>query len=438
MAATVPTRPAVSDVGADVRRLLAANDAAVAFFRAQLVGADGPRRYLQQRGLGVLAEREWPWRVGYAPPGWNLLTRHLTAAGFSADELVTAGLSARTHDDPDRLIDVFRDRIVFPIRSPSGHVVAFIGRASPAAVRNKPDTPKYINTHASPIYDKDQLLFGIAEQHDRLRAGWTPVLVEGPADTIAVWLSYSRSGTHGAVAVAPCGTAFGAVQADMLRAMPGAARGVVVAFDGDTAGQAAADAAFELLRHPAPARPLPGPLLAAEFAAGADPADLLTRPNGRAQLRAALQRQTRPLALAVADHQLNRILAKHPRALEDIAGRHTVARAVAPRVFGAVDTAEAARIARHIARRAGVGLPTVVDAAVEHLQDTVTQLGAGPAQRLPTPPTGRPPPPAAAAAFPRLQQRVATGSPAGSGPSAFLPGVTPHAAGAANRVFRGH
>src|SRR3954468_4514793 len=89
----------------DLQRLRAANDAAVTFYRGQLAAHDGTRRYLDQRGLGVLADRQLPWRVGYAPPVWNTLTRHLQAAGFTADELVTAGLSAHTRDG-DRLIDV--------------------------------------------------------------------------------------------------------------------------------------------------------------------------------------------------------------------------------------------------------------------------------------------------------------------------------------------
>lgn len=427
MARTQPTEPIRSTpggTGGDLRRLLAANDAAVGFFRAQLTAADGPRRYLQQRGLGVLAEREWPWRVGYAPKGSGL-TRHLRAAGFTDDELVTAGLSTHSRRNPGELIDVFRDRIVFPIRDPAGHVVAFIGRASPAALRQQPDVPKYLNTRSTPLYDKHQMLFGVAEQQDRLREGWTPVLVEGPVDAMAVWLSYSRSGTHGAVALAPCGTAFGAAQAEILRGLPGAHRGLVVAFDGDDAGRAAADSAFELLRRPDP----PGRLLAAEFAAGADPADLLARPNGRAQLRAALQRQTRSLAVAVTDHQLERILTKHPRALEDIGSSHAVARALAPRVFGAADAGEAARIAQYIARRTGAGLPAVLDAAVDHVQEAVDQLGADLQRLLPTPVTGRPPP-AAAAAFPRLQQRVVAGAaaaPAGSVTAAALPGPTSRA-----------
>ena len=390
MATPLPAEPAA---GADVRRLLAANDAAVAFYRAHLTATPGPRAYLQQRGLGVLAHREWPWRLGYAPPGWNLLTRHLTDAGFSPHELVTAGLSARTRADPDRLIDVFRDRIVFPIRDPGGHVVAFIGRASPTAQHAERGVPKYLNTRTSPIYDKDTLLFGLAEQHDRLRAGWTPVLVEGPADTLAVWLSHSRAGTRGAVALAPCGTAFSTTQAGILRGLPGAATGVVAAFDGDPAGHAAADAAFTLLRHPDP----PGPLLAAEFPAGADPADLLTLPRGTAQLRAALHRQTRPLAIAVVDHHLQRILARHPRILEDIDGRLAAARVLAPRVFGAADQAQAMRIAQHIAGRTGATLSAVLNAAADHLQHTVAELDYD-LRQAPAP--GRPPPAAAAFARP--------------------------------------
>lgn len=409
MAAPDHLRPDASGAApaGDLQRLRAANDAAVTFYRGQLTAHDGPRRYLDQRGLGVLADREWPWRVGYAPPGWSTLTRHLQAAGFTADELLTAGLSARTRDG-GRLIDVFRDRVVFPIRDPAGHTVGFIGRASPASMREHPDTPKYLNTRATPLYDKDQLLFGMAEQRDRLAAGWTPVLVEGPADALAVWLSYARTGTTGAVALAPCGTAFSTAQADLLTRLPGARQAVVVGFDGDRAGHAAAEHALARLREHSPA----GRLLAAEFAADADPADLLARPNGRAQLRAALQRQARPLTVAVVDHHLQRLVDRHPRLLDDIAGRHAAAAALAPRVFAAADPQEAARLGQHIATRTGTGLNVVLTAAVEHLEGVVSAIpdpvsSSSPVTApRPAPSPATRPPPAAASAFPRLQPQA--------------------------------
>ncbi len=110
-------------LGLDSKRLIAAVEAAVTYYRDQLAHADGPHAYLVGRGLGVLVEREWPWRVGYAPPGWSSLTRHLRGVGFGDDELIGAGLSTRTRAGV--LIDLFRDRIVFPVRDLAGHAVAF-------------------------------------------------------------------------------------------------------------------------------------------------------------------------------------------------------------------------------------------------------------------------------------------------------------------------
>ncbi|WBC05279.1 toprim domain-containing protein [Micromonospora sp. WMMA1976] len=344
--------------GLDAGRLVTAVEAAVTYYRDQLAHADGPRAYLVGRGLGVLVEREWPWRVGYAPPGWRSLTRHLRALGFGDDELVGAGLSNRT--GAGRLIDVFRDRIVFPVRDPAGHAVAFLGRAGPGTGDG---VPKYINSPTTAIYDKGRLLFGMAEQQERLDARWTPVLVEGPADVLAVWLSYSRSRGPGAVALAPCGTMLTGHQAAMLRELPGAADGIVAAFDADSAGRAAVDRAWQLLREPQ----APGPLLVAEFAADADPADLLRRSNGRAQLRAALQRRARPMLDVVVDHRLARLVERHPRLLEDIDGRCAAVRALVPLLYEAASSDEAVRVGRRIVELTAVGVDTVAIAALTRL-----------------------------------------------------------------------
>ncbi|MEU7753690.1 toprim domain-containing protein [Micromonospora sp. NPDC049171] len=362
--------------GTKPARLLAAVEAAVTYYRAQLKHADGPRAYLAERGLGVVVQREWPWRIGYAPPGWSSLTRHLLAAGFTAEELVGAGLSTRTRTDRDRLIDVFRDRVMFPVREPAGYAVAFLGRCSPDAGK---DVPKYINNSRTAIYDKSQLLFGIAEQQDRVRAGWTPVLVEGPADVLAVWLSYSRSRRSGAVALAPCGTTLTGSQATILRKLPGAAQGLVAAFDADPAGHAAMDRAWQLLRYPRP----PGPLLAAEFSAGADPADLLRRPYGRARLRTALQQQAQPMLDTVLDHRIAHLIERYPRLLEDVEGRCATVRVLVPLLFEATSPDEAIRVARRIVTYTGVGVDTVAITAIAHLEDALHDLRPQSRARLP-------------------------------------------------------
>ncbi|WP_444950989.1 toprim domain-containing protein [Micromonospora ureilytica] len=361
-----PTYP-VHGTELEPARLLAAVEAAVTYYRAQLESADGPRAYLTERGLGVVVQREWPWRIGYAPAGWSSLTRHLRAAGFTAEELVGAGLSTRTRGEPDRLIDMFRDRVVFPVRDPGGHAVAFLGRTGPGAAEG---VPKYINSPETAIYNKGRLLFGVAEQQDRLNDRWTPVLVEGPADVLAVWLSYSRSRRTGAVALAPCGTTLTDAQAAILRELPGAARGIVAAFDADPAGRGAVDRAWQLFRQ----QRLPGPLLVAEFSASADPADLLRRPKGRAQLRAALQRRARPMLDTVVEHRLARLIERHPRLLEDIDGRCAAVRVLVPLLFEATSPDEAIRVARRIVTHTGTGVDTVAITAIAHLEQVVCDL----------------------------------------------------------------
>jgi DNA primase len=318
-------------------RLYAAHAAAVTYYRAQLSRCEGPRAYLRERGLGAVVGRDAPWRVGYAPRSWTALTEHLRRQGFSTDELVAAGLAVRGQGT--WVHDMFRDRIVFPIRDRAGHTVAFIGR-----IWRDASAPKYLNSPDTSIYTKGRELFGRYEQRDRLAAGWPPVLVEGPADTLAVWLSYSRTGRTGLVGVAPCGTALTAAQLRTAVELPGARQlGLAVAFDGDEAGRKAADHAYALLaEHPGTrAR-------GAVFAPGADPADLLRDRAGPARLRTILERQIQPLLHLILDHQLDRLLHRSPRLLYEVEGRLRLARALAPLIAEQPEAGAVAAL-RHLA-----------------------------------------------------------------------------------------
>ena len=315
-----PDRPA------DIQRLYAAHADAAAYYRDQLTRHRGPATYLHERGLGTVVERDAPWRIGYAPRAWTALTDYLRSRGFSGAELVTAGLARRGRDG--RIFDVFRDRIVFPIRNRDGHTVAFTGRLWQTPTATDAESPKYLNSPDSPIYAKSLELFGLYEQQDRTGAGWPPVLVEGPADALAVWLSYPRTGGTGLVALAPCGTALTETQLAAAVALQGARRfGIAVAFDGDQAGHKAAERAYELLQaHPE--------IIArgAVFAPGADPAQLLREPDGRARLRTTLGRRAQPLLHTVLDHRLGRMVQRTPQLLHEIPGRLAVARVLAPMI----------------------------------------------------------------------------------------------------------
>jgi DNA primase len=374
---SIPT-PLIPDQPADPRRLYAAHLAAVAFYRAQLARHRGPRGYLRRRGLGAVIDRGSPWQVGFAPPGWRALTDHLTRRGFTRAELVTAGLSVRGRDG--RVFDLFRERIVFPIRNRDGDVVAFIGRIWENRPASGSGTAKYLNTPDTPIFVKGHELFGRYEQRGRIAAGWPPVLVEGPTDALAVWLSYARAGPTGRVALASCGTAVTREQLRAAAGLPGARScGLTIAFDGDPAGDQAVDRAYRLLAE------LPGiAVTGVEFPPGADPADLAGDPAGRARLREILHQNPQPILHLVLDHRLDRALRRWPTLLHEIPGRLALARSIAP-LLAEQPPAAAVAALWHLARAAGRRTAGRADGAVD-VSETVRCVALAVAGYLETTP----------------------------------------------------
>lgn len=261
---------------ADRERLVAAHEDAADFYRRMLLGpaGDGPRRYLVDRGFGALLD-DTGWTVGYAPPGWTRLRDHLTALGYSDGTLFAAGLTHRTRRGTT--IDCFRGRITFGIRDIDHTLVGFTARSAPDT---RGQTPKYLNTRTTAIYDKSRLLFGLGEtirKSPRAESG-TVVLTEGPLDAIAVDLSQDRNSTSLA-ALALCGTAISAHHRTAILAM--GTRQVVLAFDADPAGARARENAYPIIRDAMEVDAL------ADFD-GPDLADMFQR-SGPASLNALLQ-----------------------------------------------------------------------------------------------------------------------------------------------------
>lgn len=176
---------------------------------------------------------------GYAPAGWTSLTDHLRATHHATDdELVEAGLASVS--SRGTLIDVFRDRLVLPVRDYHGLTRAFTARRNPDAPDDGKAGPKYLNTPETPLWRKSEHLYG-AENLPRAR----PVAIaEGALDALAITLA-----TEGTVTgVAPLGTAVTADHATLLNTVTGnGSIPVVVATDADTAGDKAADKAYTLL-----------------------------------------------------------------------------------------------------------------------------------------------------------------------------------------------
>ncbi|HUO32547.1 MAG TPA: DNA primase [Bryobacteraceae bacterium] len=200
-------------------------------FREQLAGPSGAeaRRYLEKRG--VSPELSAQFGLGYAERGGRALLRLFERQDFTAEQMENSGLLGRREDGS--FYDRFRNRLMFPIHSESGKVIAFGGRALDPA-----DEAKYLNSAESPIYRKSAVLYNLHRAKEGIRKAGRSVLVEGYMDAIGVFAAGVRE------VVASCGTALTAQQVQALRRHSDK---IVVNFDPDAAGANAAERSINLL-----------------------------------------------------------------------------------------------------------------------------------------------------------------------------------------------
>jgi DNA primase len=214
------------------QRLFAVCQAAQQFFETQLhTGDEGraAREYLLQRGVADAAVRAL--RLGYAPDAWDALRTALTTQGFRDEELLATGLVIRSEERAANY-DRFRARIMFPIWDLQGNVIAFGGRSLGAG------DPKYLNSPETPIYTKSKILYPINLTKRAIQQKGLAVLCEGYMD--ALMLAQHRF----TYVVASCGTALTDEQAHLLKRFAGK---VIVAYDGDAAGQEATQRSISVL-----------------------------------------------------------------------------------------------------------------------------------------------------------------------------------------------
>jgi DNA primase len=315
-----------------------ANEAACSFFRAELRGPNGGvgRRYLEERG--VTEELIDRFRIGFAPAGWDGLVSNLRRASIPVADAELAGLIARRQTG-DGHYDRFRARVVFPISDPSGQIAGFGGRAM------GDDTPKYLNSPESPVYKKSRVLFGLGQALDGIRERGRVIVVEGYFDLLAL----HRAGLH--EGVAPCGTALTQSHAHRIRRY---AEEVILLFDGDAAGQTAAERALPILL----AEGLR--VRAAFLPLGEDPDTLLAK-SGVAALRACVDS-----AVPLLDHLIE-------RALKDAAsnawGAADAARSLAPYLRAIGDPVERAAYVRQLSSQLEIP-PAALDESLRQGQST--------------------------------------------------------------------
>jgi DNA primase len=265
-------------------RLLAANAAAAEFYAEALQSAEAApaRQYLLERNFD--AEAAAKFGCGFAPSGWETLTKHLLRKGFEFKELEAAGLSREGRRGP---MDRFHRRLLWPIRASGGEVIGFGARR---IFDDDPMEAKYVNTPETVLYKKSAVLFGLDLAKRDIAKSHRAVVVEGYTDVMAMHLAGETT------AVASCGTAFGDGHLALLRRLmmdDNWYRGeLIFVFDGDAAGQAAALKAFDGDQQVA------GKSFVAVAADGMDPCDLRLR-SGDGALRDLVARRIPMFEFAV-------------------------------------------------------------------------------------------------------------------------------------------
>ena len=192
------------------------------------------REFLAERGFDEAAARQFG--CGFAPGGWDKLTKHLLGRGFELQELIKSQLAKEGRQGP---IDRFHRRLLWPIKDIGGDVVGFGARR---IFDDDPIQAKYLNTSESLIYKKSHVLFGLDLAKREIAKRQQVVIVEGYTDVMAMHLAGVPT------AVASCGTAFGTDHMNVLRRLlidDDVNGEVIFTFDGDEAGQKAALKAFE-------------------------------------------------------------------------------------------------------------------------------------------------------------------------------------------------
>jgi DNA primase len=218
------------------RRLIEAHRAAAEFYSQRMAAAEAAapaRALLSARGF---QEADWArFGVGYAPAEWDALTRHLRGRGFTDAELLVGGLA---REGRRGLVDMFRNRLIWPIRDLTKDVIAFGARK----LAEDDTGPKYLNTPETPLFKKSSVLYGADLAKNDISQRRQAVIVEGYTDVMACHLSGITT------AVATSGTSFGAGHIKILRRLlmdSDKFRGeVIFTFDGDAAGQKAVEKAF--------------------------------------------------------------------------------------------------------------------------------------------------------------------------------------------------
>ncbi|GAA4706745.1 DNA primase, catalytic core [Promicromonospora umidemergens] len=364
MAPADPTGQAARPVDAGERALVVEiTGHAWTWWTAQSAHQSWATRYMTGRGL---AGAEW----GTAPPSWTGLSDHLQTLGYTPEQLVTAGVATRTRGG--RLIDKFRNRIIFPYRDQTGTVVGVTARINPTAADER--TPKYLNTPETVAYRKGELLLGLDPTAiARLAAGARPVLVEGPTDHAALHLAASDLAERTGIEIVPIAAGGTGVTEAHLQALREATgrdlSDLIVALDPDNAGRTAAARVWDLLTAHEAAH-----VQALDLPGGTDPAQAALEAP---EVLAAALGETVPLVWFAMEPNL-----AHLRSLDHFDRQIPLLRALVDYLYGRVELTQWWDLVAHVAKIVGdspgaathaqLDVGSVRRVMVDHLTDRIT------------------------------------------------------------------
>ncbi len=287
------------------------------------------RDYLEKRGVEPAAVKEF--RLGAAPDAWDDTVNWARAKGFDADLCELAGLVVRK-EDTGRVYDRFRGRLMFPICDEQGRVIAFSGRV----LAGDEKVAKYVNSPETPIFTKGRVLFALDRAKRAILDAGVAIVCEGQLDTIACHAAGIRN------VVAPQGTALTAEHARILKRYVDE---LILCFDGDRAGRAAAVRALDDSLASGLA------LRVASIPPPDDPDSYLRR-HGAEALRAVLGR-----AEGFFDFYLQHLCGEHDPSTDR--GRQVIVRAMAEKVQRTGNAVLVDTHAQKVAQRLGVDVSAV-------------------------------------------------------------------------------
>ncbi|AZZ35567.1 DNA primase [Bdellovibrio sp. qaytius] len=226
-------RPDYSHEDKDQKKtLLRANKIAADFFKEMLKRQSTDsviKQYVLKRKLNPETIEEF--QIGYAPNEWEALAGQLNRSSIPMEVGEEAQL-IRKRKEGSGHFDMFRDRLMFPIHSPTGDVLAFGGRII------EQGEPKYLNSPETPVFHKGKVLYGLAQTAKHIRTDDLVLVVEGYMDLVSIYQAGLKN------VVATMGTALTPDHAKLIKRLT---NNVVVLFDGDEAGKMAAERSLPIL-----------------------------------------------------------------------------------------------------------------------------------------------------------------------------------------------